>query len=391
MLKYSVGLDVSAKEIHCCLSAIDSSQKVTVKASRRIPNTLKGFKDLEDWITIKRKGTETPLVICMEATGVYYENCAICLHRDGFSVSVILPNYAKKYLQGSGLKSKNDKIDAKGLAQMGAEKSLEIWEPMGEFFYELRLITREMEHAMERKTVLSNQIHALSHGMYQNKEVNKLLKSQLKQLEKHLEKLDELNLKHIASNKEVAEKAEKICMIKGVGIKTVSTILAETNGFLLFKNSRQLVSFSGYDVVENQSGTHYGKTRISKKGNSHIRRILHMPAFSVVRWKLKPFEDLYERTYAKHGIKMKSYVAVQKKLLVLIYSLWKKDEAYKEISEKEHHKEQEPELSFGSEAIAEGKTIEDLKEVVPTMTPALHKVSMTSEQSPYASSRVKQN
>lgn len=391
MLKYSVGLDVSAKEIHCCLSAIDSSQKVTVKASRKVPNTFKGFKDLKDWITLKRKGTETPLVICMEATGVYYENCAIYLYREGFSVSVILPNYAKKYLQASGLKSKNDKIDAKGLAQMGAEKSLEIWEPMGEFFYELRLITREIEHAMERKTVLSNQIHALSHGMYQNKEVNKLLKSQLKQLEKHLKKLDELNLKHIASNKEVAEKVDKICMIKGVGIKTVSTILAETNGFLLFKNSRQLVSFSGYDVVENQSGTHNGKTRISKKGNSHIRRILHLPAFSVVRWRVKPFEDLYERTYAKHGIKMKSYVAVQKKLLVLIYSLWKKDEAYKEISKKEHHKEQEPELSLGSEAIADGEAIKEFKKIVPTMMPALHKVSMTSEQSPYASSRVEQS
>ncbi|HEX8574744.1 MAG TPA: hypothetical protein VF677_00465, partial [Flavobacterium sp.] len=30
----------------------------------------------------------------------------------------------------------------------------------------------------------------------------------------------------------------------------------------------------------------------------------------------------------KHGIKMKSYVAVQKKLLVLIYHIWKKNEQY---------------------------------------------------------------
>ncbi|HLT41910.1 MAG TPA: IS110 family transposase [Sphingobacteriaceae bacterium] len=390
MLKYSVGLDVSAKEIHCCLSAIDSTQKVTVKASRKISNTPKGFKDLKEWIALKRKGTETSLVICMEATGVYYENCAIYLYREGFSVSVILPNYAKKYLQASGLKSKNDKTDAKGLAQMGAEKSLEIWEPMGEFFYELRLITREIERTMERRTAITNQIHALNHGMYQNKEVNKLLRAQLKQLEKHLEELDKLNLKHIASNKEVADKVEKLCTIKGVGIRTVSTILAETNGFLLFKNSRQLVSFSGYDVVENQSGTHNGKTRISKKGNSHIRRILHLPAFSVVRWKVKPFEDLYERTLAKHGIKMKSFVAVQKKLLILIYSLWKKDEAYNAIQEK-HYTEQEAELSLGSEAIADGDAVKEFIKIVPTMMPALHKVSMTSEQSPYASSRVEQS
>lgn len=75
----------------------------------------------------------------------------------------------------------------------------------------------------------------------------------------------------------------KICAIKGVGIKTVATLTAETNGFLLFNNTRQLASFAGYDTVENQSGRQVGKTRISKKGDSHIRRILHMPALNVVR------------------------------------------------------------------------------------------------------------
>ena len=31
----------------------------------------------------------------------------------------------------------------------------------------------------------------------------------------------------------------------------------------------------------------------------------------------------------KHNVKMKAYVAVQKKLLVLIYTLWKKNEAFR--------------------------------------------------------------
>ena len=109
---------------------------------------------------------------------------------------------------------------------------------------------------------------------------------------------------------------------------TAATILAETNGFELFDNSKRLVSFAGYDTVENQSGKYTGKTRISKKGNARIRRSLFMPAFNVVRFKQTPFSDLYERTYARHGIKMKSYVAVQKKLLIIIYALWKKNEAF---------------------------------------------------------------
>ena len=55
-----------------------------------------------------------------------------------------------------------------------------------------------------------------------------------------------------------------------------------------------------------------------------------MPALSVVRWKVAPFLSLYERTLARHGIKMKSYVAVQKKLLALMYTLWKKNEKFEE-------------------------------------------------------------
>ena len=388
MLKYSLGLDISSKEIHCCFSTIDSNQKVTVKSSRKIANTINGFKGLEDWIIRHRKQKEIPLVICMEATGVYYENCAIYLNKAGFPVSVMLPNYAKKYLQASGLKSKNDKIDAQGLAQMGAEKSLELWEPINEFYYNLRLLTREIENLQKQKTVVINQMHALQYAMHQNKVVNKALRNRLKLIEKQLEDLDKAIQEHIASDHTIAEKVKKICAIKGVGIRTVATLIAETNGFRLFKNARQLVSFAGYDIVENQSGARQGRTRISKKGNSHIRRILHLPAFVVVRWKVKPFEDLYERTYAKHGIKMKSYVAVQKKLLVMIYTLWKNGQKF---DEKHTNKHQKQEGSIGAPAVVGECVTTVTKQVVPTNSPALHKVNIISEQSRYVSSHVEQS
>jgi transposase len=63
------------------------------------------------------------LCFTMEATGVYYENLAWHLHQQDRQVSVVLANLAKKYLQSLGYKSKNDKIDAKGLAQMGRKES----------------------------------------------------------------------------------------------------------------------------------------------------------------------------------------------------------------------------------------------------------------------------
>ena len=154
-LKYSVGLDVSSKKINGCISLIDNNQKVTVKSSIVFNNDLKGFKSFEDWMIKHRRELEIPLVICMEATGIYHENCALYLFERNYRVSIILPNKAKKYLEAIGLKSKNDSIDAKGLSQMGAEQCLEQWEPFGKYFYELRLYTRQNQNLQELKTVIS--------------------------------------------------------------------------------------------------------------------------------------------------------------------------------------------------------------------------------------------
>lgn len=140
-LKYSVGLDVSSKKINACLSIIDEKQKVRFKSSCVILNTKKGFEDLEHWILNHQQET-LPLVVCMEATGIYHENCAYYLFEKDFSVSIILPNKAKKYLEALGLKSKNDSIDAKGLSQMGAEQCLEVWQPMGSFFLSVEITNK---------------------------------------------------------------------------------------------------------------------------------------------------------------------------------------------------------------------------------------------------------
>jgi transposase len=328
MLKYSVGLDVSSKKIDGCISVIDTNQKVIVKSSIVFSNDLKGFKILENWILKHYKEKNIPLVVCMEATGIYYESCALYLFEKKFNVSVVLPNKAKQYFQAIGLKSKNDTIDARGLAQMGAERCLRTWQPLAKYFYELRLYTRQHQNLQEQKTVINNQLKSLECGMYINNKIVKQLKRLICVFEKQLIELDKLIKDHINSNQDIQIKANNICKIKGIGILTFATLIAETNGFELFENSKQLVSYAGFDVVENQSGSTFGRTKISKKGNSRIRRALFMPAFTVITYKQKPFIDLFERTLEKHNIKMKSYVAVQKKILTIVYSLWKKNEMY---------------------------------------------------------------
>ncbi len=70
-----------------------------------------------------------------------------------------------------------------------------------------------------------------------------------------------------------------------------------------------------------------GKSRISKKGNKHIRAVLHMPSMSAIRFNpsMKPF---YERLKPKKQKPLIALVAVQRKFLVLMYSLWKNETYY---------------------------------------------------------------
>jgi transposase len=118
-----------SKDFYACLSAIDSLQKVTVKCSSKFLNNLNGFASIDVWLVKHRKQKDVPLVMVMEATVVYYENLALFLYLKGYQVSVLLPNKVKKYLQATGIKSKNDTIDAQGLSRMGAEQSLDLWQP----------------------------------------------------------------------------------------------------------------------------------------------------------------------------------------------------------------------------------------------------------------------
>jgi transposase len=328
MIKYAMGIDISMKSFHVCLSSIDSMQQVKVKSSTTFANSVKGFRALHEWIENHYKQKELSLVIALEATGVYYEQCAMYLFKAGFNVAVILPNKAKKYLQATGIKSKNDKIDAQGLARMAAEQCLELWKPMNDFYYRLRTLTRQHQSLQELRTSLSNQLHAQEHSMLTVKEVTSQLKQLIAKIDKQIQAIENAITQQVQSDHSVAKKVADVCVIKGIGLHTVAVVIAETNGFALFKNAPQLVSYSGYDIVENQSGNRKGKTKISKKGNGHIRRALHLPAFNVVRYDVPQFFNLYNRTLQRHGIKMKSYVAVQKKLLVMIYTLWKRNEQY---------------------------------------------------------------
>ena len=365
IIQQSIGADIAKDHFDACFSVLTSEQRVVVKATHQFANSAKGLAAFTKWIS-KWQDITVELVIIMEATGVYYEALAWQLHQLGKTVVVVLPNRAKKYMQSLGYKSKNDRIDAKALAHMGAERKLEPWQPFSEQLYLLRKLTREHEQIQQMRTEVSNRLHAERHSLLAGKSTVKRLQKTQQLYEAQLKAIEQEIKATVAADALLQDKISKITTIKGVGLLTAATIIAETNGFALFSNQKQLTSFAGYDVVENQSGKRSGKTKISKQGNSHIRRILYMPALHAVSKNVPVCKALYERLTAKGKKKMIAYVAVQKKLLMLIYTLWKKDEPWQESHYSgKQPAAQEPILSQEVGASLSGVCAADQNKVAP--------------------------
>lgn len=182
-LKYGIGIDMAMEKFDVCTSIIDKQQQVMIRSQCSFSNNIKGFETFILWVT-KNTKLPIPAVYLIEATGIYYEQLAWFLHLKNCSVSVILPNKAKKYKEALGLKSKNDRIDAKGLAQMASEQNNTTWKPLTSNIYLLRLITRQIQSISEQSTVLKNQLHALQYGMYRDKAIEKMYAEQLDLLQK---------------------------------------------------------------------------------------------------------------------------------------------------------------------------------------------------------------
>ena len=162
LMKYAVGIDVSKDKFDVCFCEIDTVQQINIKSNERFSNTDKKFKEFDLWLG-KNQKEKIPLILIMEATGVYYEKIALYLYKKGYSVSVVLPTKAKKYMQALGLKSKNDKIDAKGLARMAAEQRHDLWEYLKEMNERGKTIILT-SHYLEEIQYLCRDIAIINHG-----------------------------------------------------------------------------------------------------------------------------------------------------------------------------------------------------------------------------------
>lgn len=327
IVKQVVGIDVAQKELVVSLGRMYDDWTPELYAGKAFTNTQKGFEKLMQWVS-----KQTDDLVCvryvMEATGVYHEPLAYFLDEKSQQISIVLPNKMSNYMRTLDVRTITDKTASEAIARFGLERKLDLWKKPKEIYRNMKQLTRERDQIVEERSMVKNHLHAEESEAYPNKSSIERINERIRMLNKQEKAIKDEIAALVASEKEVKGLVEKITTIPGIGDLTAAIILAETNGFELIRNKRQLASYAGFDVKEKSSGTSVkGKARISKKGNRHLRKAMHLPAFAAIKHDER-FKAIYARIVAKQGIKMKAAVAVQRKLLEMCYTIYKTNDLY---------------------------------------------------------------
>ncbi len=325
--KSCVGIDISKATFSVCVCH-RLGDDLHFSEIRVFKNQKTGFNQLLRWVRKQNQAQGDELVFLMEATGVYHQRLAHHLCHINQVVHVVLPNKSKHFFGSLNVKSKTDALDAKVLSQFGVERKHRVWSPPDPVMAELRSYTRFCLQLQHQKTCINNIKHSNDHSYGVPAVIVRENKKLIQSIDRQIDRCKQEVQSVVNSRPQLKERVDKLCTIKGVGLMTVVTILAETNGFEFITNVKQLVSYAGYDVIAQESGTSVkGKARISKKGNSQIRNALHFPALVAARYNPQ-MKKFYTRISQKKSARMIAAVAVQRKLLILIYSLWKSGQTY---------------------------------------------------------------
>jgi transposase len=327
LLKQVVGIDVAQKELVVSLGNMDEEASTSIYASKTFLNNEKGFMALILWVK-KQTAEEFPLRYVMEATGVYHESLAYFLSNKTYQVSIVMPNKITNFFRTLEIKTVTDKSMAEAITMFGLEKKLDNWVQPKKIFRELRQITRERDQLIVERTMLKNQLHAEQVEAYPSVKTVIRIKDRIKMANKQLNETMAEIKESIKKDAELNQAVALITTIPGIGVLTSAVIMAETNGFELIRSTSQLSSYAGFDVKEKESGTSVkGKPRISKRGNRHLRKAMHMPALAAIRHSER-YKAVFVRIVARNGIKMKATVAVQRKLLEMAYTIYKTKKPY---------------------------------------------------------------
>jgi len=124
-----------------------------------------------------------------------------------------------------------------------------------------------------------------------------------------------------------------ITSVDGISAITGSTFLAEVGDIELFSSSKHLIAFAGLDPSIHQSGQYEGISRISKRGNRHLRRVVFLMTLCAVRSQ-NAFREYFLRRKEEGLPPKKAILATAHKLLRVLFAMLSSKSCFrKEVGE----------------------------------------------------------
>lgn len=314
-----LAVDVAKDALECALAIgiADSG-----KALPAVPNTPKGYRTI---LRQCRQEGVTELLVCMEATGGYWQKLATFLYQKGIKVAVVNPARIKAQRRTEQTRSKTDRVDALVILRFLKSQlpNLFWWQPPTDAIRRLQSLVRYREMCVGQRTALCNLLSSQS----AHDTVERFARTQLEEMERRIEQLNGEIAAVIRSDDRLSSKLESITSIDSIADVTAAVLLAEARGFAEIRDPRQATAFAGLDVIEESSGKMRKPSRISKQGNRLLRVAFIRIAPSACHRK-GVWRELYRKFLAKGLHKRQAHVAVARKMLEVAVAIGVSESKY---------------------------------------------------------------
>ena len=137
-------------------------------------------------------------------------------------------------------------------------------------------------------------------------------------LQKRGDKLTKALTKYCEST--IVEDLRIVTSVDGINNKMATALLAEIGQIANYHSYKNLIAFAGIDPTVYQSGKYEGTSRISKRGNRHLRRVIWLMAISVIHHN-PVFRNYFLRRRNEGQPFKKAVFATAHKLLRVIFAM----------------------------------------------------------------------
>lgn len=304
-------------------AALWGHEELRMMRVRSFPRSTSGARALLAWM----RDDASPgvgLGLVMEATATFAEEVAAWLLDldPGLRVAIVNPLQTSAFLRSLGLRNKTDHLDARALAQYGAERRPIPWERPKPEMAVLKDLARVRMDLVHTRTAMALRMkdHARA-----SKSAAKAMAKVVRALDTQIKALEAEIRKHLQAHESLAKQVDRMDSVVGVGLLTAVTVMTELGDLRRFSRSRQLTAFAGMSPSQWESGTSVrGKPRLCKQGSTRVRAALYLAASAAVRFN-PDMRAFYDRLLAQGKVRRVALGAVMRKLLVLMRAVVKTD------------------------------------------------------------------